>query len=130
MIVSFTQGVGKTNTGSSPDRFFFQTSAAHSSRAVFQGEVRSLTFFLQKGEFSMQDILKEYGPALITVVAILALIALVTFLIGKDGGSVVGKAFSNLITDFFSKATGAVSSGQSTTTPASPQGIIMLMGGL
>jgi L-asparagine transporter-like permease len=78
----------------------------------------------------MQDILKEYGPALITVVAILALIALVTFLIGKDGGSVVGKAFSNLITDFFSKATGTVSSGQSTTTPASPQGIIMLMGGL
>ena len=130
MIVSFTQGVRKTNTGSSQERFFFHTSAEHSSRAVFQGEVRSLTLFLQKGEFSMQDILKEYGPALITVVAILALIALVTFLIGKDGGSVVGKAFSNLITDFFSKATGAVSSGQSTTTPASPQGIIMLMGGL
>ena len=78
----------------------------------------------------MQDILKEYGPALITVVAILALIALVTFLIGKYGGSVVGKAFSNLITDFFSKATGAASSGTTVTKPTTtPQGIIMLMGG-
>lgn len=76
--------------------------------------------FLQKGGFFMQDILKEYGPALITVVAILALIALVTFLIGKDGGSVVGKAFSNLITDFFSKATGQA---------GSTSGIIMLGGG-
>ena len=52
----------------------------------------------------MQDILKEYGPALITVVAILALIAVITALIGTDSGSVVGKAFTDLITNFFSSA--------------------------
>ena len=56
----------------------------------------------------MQDILKEYGPDLITVVAILALIALVTFLIGKDESSVVGKAFSSLISGFFSNASKGV----------------------
>lgn len=52
----------------------------------------------------MQDILKEYGPALITVVAILALIAVITALIGTDEGSVVGKAFSDLISNFFASA--------------------------
>ncbi len=50
----------------------------------------------------MQDILKEYGPALITVVAIITLITLITFLIGHDGSSVVGGAFSQLIGNFFS----------------------------
>lgn len=69
----------------------------------------------------MQDILKEYGPALITVVAILALIVLVTFLIGSDSESVVGKAFSDLITNFFAKATGSM-----TQTPAKS---VILMGG-
>jgi len=52
----------------------------------------------------MQDILKEYGPALITVVAILALIGLVVFLIGTNGDSVVGKAFAGLIEGFFESA--------------------------
>ena len=55
----------------------------------------------------MQDILKEYGPALITVVAIITLIALITFLIGKDGNSVVGSAFSQLIGNFFASANSA-----------------------
>ncbi len=56
----------------------------------------------------MQDILKEYGPALITVVAIIALVAVVTFLIGSGSDGVVGKEFSNLITTFFEKANGGV----------------------
>ena len=62
----------------------------------------------------MQDILKEYGPALITVVAILALIALVTFLIGSNESSVVGKAFTDLINQFFANA----SKGVISQTPA------------
>jgi len=68
-----------------------------------------LFFFLLKQHCikssKMQDILKEYGPALITVIAILALIALVVFLIGSDTGSVVGEAFSNLIKGFFDNST-------------------------
>ena len=52
----------------------------------------------------MQEIIKEYGPALIAVVAIISLIALIMFLIGSDSNSVVGSAFTNLINDFFEKA--------------------------
>ncbi|MBQ1597574.1 MAG: hypothetical protein IIT72_02655 [Lachnospiraceae bacterium] len=58
----------------------------------------------------MQDILKEYGPALITVVAILALIAVITVLIGHDGNSVVGSAFKSLIDGFFESAKNATKS--------------------
>lgn len=52
----------------------------------------------------MQDILKEYGPALITVVAVLALVAVVTFVIGTNDQGVVGREFTNLVTTFFDKA--------------------------
>ena len=55
----------------------------------------------------MQDILKEYGPAIITVVSIVALIGLISFLIGTDAGSVVGQAFSELISGFFRSAESA-----------------------
>lgn len=49
----------------------------------------------------MQEIIREYGPAIISLVAIGAMIGLVTLLIGKDSGSVVGQAFSNLLNQFF-----------------------------
>ena len=52
----------------------------------------------------MHEILKEYGPALLTVVAIIALLILITALIGNDEGSVVGTAFSNLLDSFFNQA--------------------------
>lgn len=65
----------------------------------------------------MQDILKEYGPAIITVIAIIALIGLVTFLIGSGGDSVVGKAFSGLISDFFTKAQTAANTTITSGTP-------------
>ena len=60
----------------------------------------------------MQDILKEYGPAIITVVAILALIALVTALIGSDADSPIGKAFMGLIDGFFKNAQQAIPNHQ------------------
>ena len=41
----------------------------------------------------MQDIIKEYGPAMITVVVIGAMLILVSTLIGKDQNSIVGGAF-------------------------------------
>lgn len=52
----------------------------------------------------MQDILKEYGPAILTVIAILALIVLVKALIGSDARSIVGGAFTSLINSFFNTA--------------------------
>ena len=51
----------------------------------------------------MQDIIKEYGPAMITVVVIGAMLILVSTLIGSDQNSVVGKVFSQLLTYFFTK---------------------------
>lgn len=49
----------------------------------------------------MQEIIKEYGAAIITVIAIMSLVALIVFLIGNNNSSIVGKAFDNLINDFF-----------------------------
>ncbi len=67
----------------------------------------------------MQDILKEYGPAILTVVAILALIALITLLIGSDEASPVGQAFASLISDFFESAQEAAQlGGVDTSLPA------------
>ena len=55
----------------------------------------------------MQEIMKEYGPALITVVAIIALIGIVSVVIGDGTHGVIGPAFTNLINSFFTKATAA-----------------------
>lgn len=49
----------------------------------------------------MQDIIKEYGPAMITVVVIGAMLILVSALIGTNETSVVGKAFADLLSYFF-----------------------------
>ena len=51
----------------------------------------------------MQEIIKEYGPALLTVVAIVALIVLVVTIL-KDNG-IAYQAFNNLFQGFFKKAT-------------------------
>lgn len=48
----------------------------------------------------MQEIVKEYGPALITVVAIISLVAIVLVLTNSENG-VVTTAFKELITNFF-----------------------------
>ncbi|MBR1629299.1 MAG: hypothetical protein IJ679_08565 [Lachnospiraceae bacterium] len=52
----------------------------------------------------MQDIIKEYGPALITIVSIVAIVSLVAALFNGDEGSTIGKAFNELMTSFFSAA--------------------------
>lgn len=52
----------------------------------------------------MKEIFQEYGGILITVVAILAIIVVITAVIGTDANSVMGKAFNDLITSFFKQA--------------------------
>lgn len=58
----------------------------------------------------MQDILKEYGPVLITVAVIGALLLIVTLLVGNGKGTdmnstgVVGKMFNDLFTKMGSKS--------------------------
>jgi len=47
--------------------------------------------------------MKEYGPALITVVAIIALIGIVKVIIGDGTNGVMGPAFKELVETFFEK---------------------------
>lgn len=50
----------------------------------------------------MQDIIKEYGPAILSTVAIVALVGLVKAVIGTDANTgIVGPAFKSLLDSFF-----------------------------
>ena len=48
----------------------------------------------------MKEIFQEYGGILITVVAILAVIVVITAVIGKDENGAIGQAFMKIINNF------------------------------
>ena len=48
----------------------------------------------------MKEIFQEYGGILITVVAILAVIVVITAVIGKDENGAIGQAFMQIISNF------------------------------
>ena len=78
----------------------------------------------------MQDILKEYGQAIITFVAIVALIGLVVLLIGNNSeDSVVARAFIGLIDRFFSVASQGID-GSSAARAASDAAAAAAGGGM
>ena len=52
----------------------------------------------------MKEIFQEYGGVLITVVAILSIILVVCAVIGTSDQSVIGQAFSGLVTTFMNQA--------------------------
>lgn len=52
----------------------------------------------------MKEIFQEYGGILITVVAILAVILVVTAVVGKDTSGPIGQAFQTLVTNFINQA--------------------------
>ena len=52
----------------------------------------------------MKEIFQEYGGVLIKVVAILAVILVITAVVGKDASGPIGNAFSNLINNFIAQA--------------------------
>ncbi|GFI26053.1 hypothetical protein IMSAGC012_01169 [Lachnospiraceae bacterium] len=56
----------------------------------------------------MDEIFKQYGSTIITVLAITAVIGIITLVIGKDTNSIVYQAFSDLIRNFYSGAGGVV----------------------
>ena len=56
----------------------------------------------------MNEIFQEYVGVLITVVAILSIILVVTAVIGSDSNSVIGKAFGDLISGFLTQANASV----------------------
>ena len=51
----------------------------------------------------MKEIFQEYGGVLITVVAILAVILVITAVVGNDASGPIGTAFSNLIHNYIEK---------------------------
>lgn len=51
----------------------------------------------------MKEIFQEYGGILITVVAILSIILVITAVIGSDADSIIGKAFNDLIQGFLAR---------------------------
>ncbi|MEG0805651.1 MAG: hypothetical protein RR364_03370 [Lachnospiraceae bacterium] len=50
----------------------------------------------------MKEVFEQYGGAIITVIAILALAAIATVLLTNQSSGIVYKAFSDLITNFYS----------------------------
>lgn len=52
----------------------------------------------------MREIFTEYGNVLITVVAVLLVIGVISAVIGNGTGGVLGEAFSGLIQKFFAMA--------------------------
>lgn len=56
----------------------------------------------------MDEIFKQYGSTIITVLAIVAVIGIITLVIGTDTTSLVYKAFSDLISNFYKSAGGVI----------------------
>ena len=52
----------------------------------------------------MKEMFQEYGGILITVVAILAVIVVITAVIGKDENGAIGQAFMQIINNFVAQA--------------------------
>ena len=56
----------------------------------------------------MDEIFKQYGSTIITVLAIVAVIGIITLVIGSDTSSIVYNALKDLIEGFYKSAGGAV----------------------
>jgi len=48
----------------------------------------------------LKEIFQEYGGILITITAILAVIAIIGLVVGTNGEGTVGKAFTDLVNNF------------------------------
>lgn len=52
----------------------------------------------------MKEVFQEYGGVIITIIAILSLIAVITAVIGTGENGLIGSAFSDLIEQFLNQA--------------------------
>ena len=52
----------------------------------------------------MKEVFQEYGGIIITIIAILSLIAVITAVIGTNEQGIIGQAFSELIQNFMDQA--------------------------
>ena len=92
--------------------FFFIPILLDEGRISFRSSQNSedVIFVPQSGrkEKTMKEIFEQYGGVLITVVAVLAMIVVISFVIGTDQTSIVGKAFSDLMSTFVERAQGNI----------------------
>ncbi|MFV0466551.1 MAG: hypothetical protein ACK5ML_10815 [Lachnospiraceae bacterium] len=59
----------------------------------------------------MEEIFKQYGQTIIAVIGVLAIVGIVTLVIGDDTNSIVYKAFADLINNFYASANQAAGLG-------------------
>ncbi len=52
----------------------------------------------------MKDVFQEFGGIIITIIAILSLIAVITAVIGTNEEGLIGQAFKSLIDEFLNQA--------------------------
>ena len=52
----------------------------------------------------MKEVFQEYGGVIVTIIAILSLIAVITAVIGTGEDGIIGTAFSDLIESFLQQA--------------------------
>ena len=51
----------------------------------------------------MKEVFQEYGGVIITIIAIVSLIAVITAVIGTGEEGIIGSAFKSLIENFFNQ---------------------------
>ena len=52
----------------------------------------------------MKEVFQEYGGVIVTIIAIVALIGVISAVIGTNEEGIIGSAFAELIDTFFSQA--------------------------
>ena len=52
----------------------------------------------------MKEVFQEYGGVIVTIIAILSLIAVITAVIGTGEDGIIGSAFAELIQSFLNQA--------------------------
>lgn len=63
-----------------------------------------MPFLRTERKKNMKEVFQEYGGIIITIIAILSLIAVITAVIGTDEQGLIGQAFSDLINGFMEQA--------------------------
>ncbi len=61
---------------------------------------------LKEGAYKMKEIFEQYGGVIVTVIAVMALIVIIQFLMSDTG--VISQAFQDIIADFLSAATNTI----------------------
>ena len=67
----------------------------------------NVTVITEKG-IAMKEVFQEYGGVIITIVAIISLIAITSVVIGNEQGGVIKEAFTNIVTMFLQRANAGI----------------------